>query len=594
MIEVEVERQEGRFDRRAFRRLLQFTAPLRGKMLVTLAFVVVGSVCQLAFPWFIKLGIDRYVAAGDVPGLLRLGALMIGVLLVYLYTETRYLLLTSWIGQQVLYRIRRDVFGHMQQLSFRFYDSQPTGKIISRLTSDVRHLQEFLTKGLIKFASESFVVVGIVVAMFAMHMQLAIVALVSMPVVGAVIVALRRRIRRAHLHERETMANIYANAQEAIAGVRIVQSHARQEVNEGHFAEINDRNLRAALRTVRLAGLFNPTVEVTSALAVSLVLVYGVFTISGAVPGEPVTVGVVVAFIAYLQQFYAPVRDLSMVYNLMQSAMASAERIFEVLDTRPQITDRPDAYPLPRATGDVVFDGVEFGYRPDEPVLRDVNLHIPAGQTVALVGPTGAGKSTIVNLLCRFYDPTRGRVLVDGHDLRDVRIASLREQIAVVPQDPFLFSRTVRENICYGRTEITQARMVEAARMVGAHDFISSLPQGYDTAVAERGEGLSAGQRQLLSFVRALLLDPAILVLDEATSNIDTATELLMQRALEVLLEGRTAFVVAHRLSTIRRADRIVVVDGGRIAQVGTHDELLAQPGVYQDLNLAQRRYASL
>lgn len=591
-IEIAIDDQEARFDRSHFRRLLGYARPYRAKMLAALAFITIGSAAQLAIPWLIATAIDRYIADGDAPGVLMIGGALLGVSVVYLLTHRRRIYLMSWVGQHVLYRMRREVFGHMQRLGFRFFESQPTGKIISRLTSDVRHLQEFLANGLIQLVSESLLIVGILVAMLYMHTQLALLSFATLPVVMVTVAALRRRLRQANIHERDTMANIYANVQEAIAGVRHVQAHARQPVNEEHFQKVNNRNFDAALVTARRAGLLAPSVEVTSALAISLVLWYGALTLYGNAPGEPVSVGVLVAFLAYLQQFYDPIRDLSNVYNLMQGAMASADRIFSVLDTRPQVEEREDAIELPSVRGDVHLDRIGFAYRSGTPVLHDVSLEVRAGETIALVGPTGAGKTTLTNLIARFYDPTVGAVRIDGHDLREVSVDSLRRQVAVVVQEPFLFSRTVRENLTFGRPDATHEQLVAAAKAVRAHDFILRLPQGYDTPIHERGESLSNGQRQLLAFARALVLDPRVLVLDEATSNVDASTEVLLQEAVDRLLADRTAFVVAHRLSTIRDADRIVVVDDGRIQQIGSHDELLEVPGRYRDLVEAHRQFA--
>lgn len=591
-IEIATEDLDARFNRRHFRRLLGFARPYRKKMVAASFFIIVGSAAQVSVPWLIQRAIDHHIAPRDVSGLLQIAVVFLAVILVHLFTHRRRIYLMSWIGQHVLYHMRRTVFDHMQRLGFRFFESQPTGKIISRLTSDVRHLQEFLANGLIQMLSESLMIVGIMVAMFLMHTQLALLSLATLPVVMITVAALRRRIREANIWERDTMANIYANAQEAIAGVRHVQSNARQPVNEAHFEKVNNRNLDAALTTARRAGLLAPAVEATSALAVSVVLWYGALTIYGDVAGDPISVGVLVAFLAYLQQFYDPVRDLSNVYNVMQAAMASADRIFGVLDTEPQVKEREEAVELPPLRGEVILDHVTFSYRPGQPILHDVNLHVRAGETIALVGATGAGKTTLTNLIARFYDPSEGVIRVDGYDLREVTIDSLRRQIAVVVQEPFLFSRTVRDNLCFGRPDATETQMVAAAKAVRAHAFISALPNGYDTPIHERGDSLSNGQRQLLAFARALVLDPRVLVLDEATSNVDASTEVLLQEAVDKLLADRTAFVVAHRLSTIREADRIVVVDDGRIQQIGTHDELVEVPGRYRAMVDAQREFA--
>lgn len=591
-IEIAIDDQEASFDRRHFQRLLGFARPMAPKMAAAFGFIAVGSVAQIAVPLLIQHAIDVQITQGDVAGLIRTGAWYMVAIVVLLVTHQRRIMLMSDVGQQVLYSLRRTVFDHMQRLGFRFFESQPTGKIISRLTSDVRHLQEFLANGLIQLMGESLLVVGILIAMFVLHPQLALLSLVTLPVVVVTVASLRRRLRQANIAERDTMANIYANMQESIAGVRHVQAFARQEVNEQHFTKVNERNLDAALVTARRAGLLAPSVEITSALAVSLVLWYAGRSVIGDAAGEPITVGVIVAFMSYLQRFYDPIRDLSNVYNLMQAAMASADRIFGVLDTQPTVADRPDAQGLTSVRGDVTFDQVSFAYIPGRPVLHEVNLEVAAGETIAFVGPTGAGKTTLTSLIARFYDPTAGSVRLDGHDLRDISLRSLRRHVAVVVQEPFLFSRSVRDNLAYGRPDATDEQVVAAAKAVRAHDFIMRMPDGYDTPIHERGDSLSNGQRQLLAFARALVLDPSVLILDEATSNVDASTEVMLQEAVELLLARRTAFVVAHRLSTIRNADRIVVVDHGRIQQIGSHDDLVDQPGRYRDLVAAHRQFA--
>lgn len=591
-IEIAIDDQEASFDRRNFQRLLGYARPFRGKMAAAFGFIAVGSVAQVSIPLLIQRGIDVHIANGDAAGLLRTAGWFLVAIVALLVSHRRRILLMSEVGQQVLYTMRRTVFNHMQRLGFRFFESQPTGKIISRLTSDVRHLQEFLANGLIQLMGESLLVIGILIAMFVMHPQLALLSLATLPVVVVTVASLRRKLRQANINERDTMANIYANMQEAIAGVRHVQAYARQDLNETHFSKVNDRNLDAAMVTARRAGLLAPSVEITSAMAVSLVLWYAGRSVFGDVPGDPISVGILVAFMSYLQRFYDPIRDLSNVYNLMQSAMASAERIFGVLDTDPTVADHPRAIELPRVRGEVTFDGVSFAYVPGRTVLDDVDLHVGAGETIALVGPTGAGKTTLTSLIARFYDPTSGAVRIDGHDLRDVELGSLRRQIAVVVQEPFLFSRTVRDNLRFGRPDATDDQIVVATKAVRAHEFIMDLPDGYDTIIHERGDSLSNGQRQLLAFARALVLDPRVLVLDEATSNVDASTEVLLQEAVDRLLADRTAFVVAHRLSTIRNADRIVVIDHGRIQQIGSHEQLVGTPGRYRDLVEAHRQFA--
>lgn len=603
-----MDRHRASFNRSHARRLLGFVAPYRRQMAAAFAFMMLGSLSQLAIPWLIRRGIDEHILAGDFRGLAGVFGLLVGAGALYGYARYQRTRLVAWVGQQVLYDVRQQVFGHLQRQSFAFFEGQPSGKLVARLTSDVRHLQDFVSNALLTVGAELLTIAGIVVAMVLMHPLLALISLVTLPLLVLVIGSLRISIRRAHWRERETMANIYASLQETIAGMRTVHDFVRHEENERQFEGVNRRNLDAALHTSRLVGVLNPMVEVASALAIGALLLFGARAIApggagaegaaaaagaagmagaaaGAAAGGPVlTVGILVAFTVYLQQFYDPIRDLSGVYNTMQSAMASADRLFEILDTPPEVDDRPGAYDLPPGPGAVSVQGVTFAYRPGRPVLTDVSLDIAPGEKVALVGPTGAGKTTLAHLIARFYDPQEGRVLIDGHDVRGVTVSSLRRRVAVVLQEPFLFTGTVRDNLRYGRPEATDAEVEAAARAVRAHDFIVALPDGYDTVLHERGSNVSAGQRQLLAFARALVVDPSVLILDEATSSVDPETEALIQEAAARLLEGRTAIIIAHRLGTARRADRIAVMAGGRVVQLGTHEELMARQGPYRRL----------
>ncbi len=583
--------EQADFNKGYFMRLMRYLAAYRRQCLFALLFVVLGAGGEVAIPYLIRVGIDNHIMVGDFSGLLGVFGIFLAVLGVTTIARRQQIYLTAWIGQRVLYQLRQEVFAHLQRLSFRYFDSQPSGKIMSRLTSDVRYLQDFLTNGLTTLFAAIVSVVAILIVLFTLHAKLAALSLITLPVVLVTVISLRVRIKQAHLMVRETMANINANLQESISGVRLVQAYARQKVNEGHFERINRRNFQATMRSWLLAGAFNPAVELTSAGATVLILWYGARAVSSGSMAEGVTVGIIVAFVAYLQQFYDPVRELSNIYNGMQSAMASADKIFNLLDTPIEIVERPSAYDVTDVKGRVQFDNVTFGYSSAEPVLHNINLDVAPGETIALVGPTGAGKSSIINLVARFYDPQEGKVTLDGHDLRDVTLSSLRRHIAIVLQDNFLFSGSVRENISYGREDATPEEVEAAAKAVYAHDFIQRLPKGYDTEVHERGGQLSEGQRQLIAFARAILMNPSVLILDEATSHVDPMTEALVQRALEKLLAGRTAFVVAHRLSTIRNADRILVISDGVIAQMGNHDELMAEEGLYKELNEVSFKY---
>lgn len=578
------------FNRSHFLRLFSYLAADRRALYLALFFVTLAIAGEVAVPYLIRVGIDEHILKDDFPGLVRVFGLFLGVLLVTTYAKRRQAYLTSWLGQRMLYRLRREVFSHLQKLSFRYYDKEPSGKIMSRLTSDVRYLQDFLTNGLTTLFAALLQVFGILFVLFSLHPKLALLSLVTLPLVVITVVSMRERIKRAHLEVRETMANINANLQESISGVRLVQAFARQAVNEEHFDGVNKRNFRATLRSWAYAGIFNPAVELASSGATVLILWYGARSVASGSLSEGITVGIIAAFIAYLQQFYDPVRELSNIYNSMQSAMASADKIFNLLDTPPEVVERENPIELVDCRGHVQFHGVTFGYADDEAVLHDINLDVKPGETIALVGPTGAGKTSIINLVARFYDPQKGRVTLDGYDLRDISLKSLRRNIAIVLQENFLFSGTIRENIAYGREDATDEEIIAAAKAVHADEFIRKLPDGYDTQVHERGSQLSEGQRQLIAFARALLMDPKVLILDEATSNVDPMTEALIQQALERLLKNRTSFVIAHRLSTIRNADRILVIHDGRIVQEGTHWELINQEGLYRELHQASLR----
>jgi ATP-binding cassette subfamily B protein len=492
----------------------------------------------------------------------------------------------SWVGQTIIYDMRDKMFRHLQQLNFRFYDTMATGRIMSRIMSDVDAINNLVSDGLVTIFADSMILLTIMATMLKMNWRLALVSFLTIPVLLLVLRWFKDRLRRTFMEMRRKAADMNANLAESISGVRVTQSFTREDKNQSQFNEINEQNRQANMDSIAVWAMFFPSIEVVSAMGVTLVLWYGGALIRGGTVG--VTVGQVAAFILYLNRFFMPIRDLSNVYNVLQGAIVSSERVFEILDQVPEVQDAPDAYDMPRVTGDVMIADVTFGYAPGQPVLKHVNLRAKPGETIALVGPTRAGKSSIINLLSRFYDVQDGRVLVDGHDVRRVTQRSWRSQLGIVLQDTFLFSGTIRDNIRYGRPTATDAEVEAAARAVGADEFIRRMAQGYDTPVNERGSKLSVGQRQLIAFARALCANPAILILDEATSNIDTYTEVLIQNALKTLLQGRTSFVIAHRLSTIRDADRIYFIDEGMVAEEGTHAELIARGGKYAELYLGQ------
>jgi len=486
----------------------------------------------------------------------------------------------SWAGQQMLYKLSSDMFAHLQRLSLSFYDRTEIGRVMSRLQSDIAVLENMLSSGLLSILGSLIALVGIVIIMLTLNVGLALLSFTVLPVMVMIAAFWQRYAQRSFRRTRAAISLVNSTLQENISGMRVIQGLAREDRNSEEFDDLNRYNLDTNVEAGRIAALILPLVEVVAAVATALVVIYGGILVT---QGHLKT-GALVAFILYINRFFDPIRDLSQQYTQLQRAGVASERIFQILGVPVTIADKSSARDLPAIRGTVEFRHVTFGYTPDHPVLHDLTLRIEAGQTVAIVGPTGAGKSTISALLARFYDVTGGAVLIDGVDVREVTQRSLRGQIGIVLQDPFLFTGTVRENIRYGRLDATDAEVERAARAVGAHELITRLPEGYDTVIRERGNNLSVGQRQLISFARALLADPRILILDEATANIDTVTEAIVQQGLRRLLHGRTALVIAHRLSTIKNADRIMVLEAGRIVEQGTHQELLDRGDVYANL----------
>ncbi|HYF92659.1 MAG TPA: ABC transporter ATP-binding protein [Symbiobacteriaceae bacterium] len=573
-------------DPRLYRRLLAFVRPHRGRLLAGVALMAFTAISGMVGPYLVQVAIDGFIKRRDAAGLNWIALAFLATAFLNWWSSFGQTYIVSWVGQTIIYDMRDRMFRHLQKLNFRFYDTMATGRIMSRLMSDVDAINQLVSSGLVSIFADSMVLLTITITMLKMNWRLALISFITIPVLLLVLRWFTSRMRKAFMAQRRKAADLNANLAESISGVRVTQSFTREDKNQDEFNQINEQNRQANMEAISVWAMFFPSIEVVSALGVTLVLWYSGTLIRGGAPD--VTVGQVTAFILYLNRFFMPVRDLSQVYNVLQAAIVSAERVFEVLDQVPEVQDAPDAQPMLRVAGEVVFEDVTFGYDADKPVLKGVNLRAEPGETIALVGPTGAGKSSIINLLARFYDVQGGRVLVDGIDVRSVTQNSWRSQLGVVLQDTFLFSGTVRDNIRYGRPTATDAEVEAAARAVGADEFICRMAKGYDTPVNERGSKLSVGQRQLIAFARALCADPALLILDEATSNIDTYTEALIQQALKTLLKGRTSFVIAHRLSTIRSADRIYYVDEGTVAEQGTHEELLALGGRYAELYLGQ------
>lgn len=587
------EKIEKAFDWGQFKQMMAYLKPHIKTVTFILFIVLIGLISFQLAPKITQVAIDDYINNKDLDmqkrlnGIMWMGLALFGTRIIraiVIYFRTRML---TKMGHQILYKMRMDLFTHIQKLSFKFYDSRPAGKILVRITNDVNGLGGILQNGIVA-VFENLAMLGVIlIFMFSMHVGLTLIVLAALPVIAILIFIMQRTIKKKWQKVRMKRANMNAYLHETLSGMKITQAFTREDETKVVFDDQAESVAGSWNDTIRVSSSLWPIIITISTLSTIVVYVLGV----GYIDAGTITLGVVAAFISYLGAFWQPILGLVGFYNQILQASASAERIFELLAEEPDIADAKDAKELPVLSGEVSFKNVIFSYGEKKPVLNDVSFDIAPGETIALVGPTGSGKSTVVNLVSRFYDVNGGSVLLDGHDVRDVTLDSLRSQMGIMLQDSFIFSGTIKSNIKYGRLDATDEEVKIAAKAVHAHEFIEKLEKGYDTEVKERGAGMSEGQKQLLSFARVMLAQPKILILDEATSSIDTQTEKLVQLGIERLLSNRTSFVIAHRLSTIRQADRIFVINDGGIAEMGNHDELMELGGIYYKLNVSQYKY---
>ena len=577
------------YDQRVVARLLPYILPYKGLASLAVVAMLIYTGTQVAVPWIIKIAIDEYVFLKDFEGLTWMFALFIGISLVNWLVNYVQQFAMEKVGQGVLFNLRADMFGHVQKQSMGFFDRTEVGRLMSRVQGDVSQLQEFAAL-VVMTLGELLSLLGIVIALLLLNFKLGLITMSVLPVLTLIMVVWQPFARKAFMWVRRAISIVNGSLNENITGVRVVQSMNRQERNLMLFDEKNVDHRDANLWASKLSSGLLPAVDILTAVAIGFALFFGARMIAG----NDLALGTLIAFVLYIQRFFDPIRNLTMQYTQLQRSMASGTRIFDMLDWEPDLVDAKDAKPIGSVKGEIEMKNVSFNYVPGEDVIKDISFHISPGEVVAVVGPTGAGKTTLVSLLSRFYDVEdgRGAILVDGHDIRAVTRNSLASQMSMVLQEPFLFSGSVRENIKYNHTTATDEQMMNAAKAVDAHEFIERLDEGYDTFLAERGINLSVGQRQLISFARAIVADPRILILDEATANIDSYTEMMIQRALLKLLKGRTAIVIAHRLSTIRGADKIIVMNLGEVTEIGNHDELVAMDGLYA--NLYHMNYAAI
>ncbi|MDQ2085700.1 ABC transporter ATP-binding protein [Herbivorax sp. ANBcel31] len=568
-------------------RLFSYLKPYIRTVIKVLILIGIVIFVELLNPYFMKVGIDTYISNSDVKGLLILGSIMAFANFAAMICAKYRILIMSGVSNKILLSLRQQLYNHIQKLSFNFFDNRSVGKILARIVGDVNALNELFTNSITNLIPDLIKMVVIAIIMFSMNYKLALVSFSTLPILFVLMFLVQIVSRKRWQIERKKTSNLNAYSHENFSGIKVVQGFNGEQKTRRTFRELlNDQRI-AFVRAVRMNDMFWPLVELSWGGGTVLVFWYGLRLLNA----DEITIGVLVAFTSYISMFWVPVMNISNFYNILITNLAGAERIFEIMDIKPDIKDCENADLMPRIKGNVEFRNITFGYDKSQTVLQNVNFYINEGETVALVGPTGAGKTTIINLISRFYETSRGKVLIDGLDVTKVTLESLRSQLGIMLQDTFLFSGTVKDNIRYGKLDASNEEIIEAAKTVCAHDFIKKLPDGYDTDVNERGSRLSAGQRQLIAFARVLLANPRILILDEATASIDTYTEKSIQQGIQNLLEGRTSFVIAHRLSTIQNSDRIMVIDDKGIKEEGTHEELINKKGMYYELFISQFKF---
>ena len=584
--DIDEELQEG-FNFSHLKRLTKYMKPYKNKITISVVLMLISSFVSLLGPYLIKIALDDIIPSGNLINLIILSLIYaLSLILVSAFMKQRILTMGE-VGQDILVDMRNDLFVNLQTLPFSYYDSRPHGKILVRVVNYINSLSDLLSNGFVNLIADTVTLLITIIFMFCLDYKLALISLIALPVLIAVMMSLKKAQRLANQKLSSKQSNMNAYVHESINGIKVTQSFSREEENMKIYEDVCKQYSDSWIDSVKLNFLVWPSIDIISVASISLIYLFGILIFDSSIK-----VGVLVAFIGYVWRFWAPITNIGNFYNTIINAMAYLERIFETMDEKPLIHDEPNAKILPSIEGHVEFKNVTFMYEEDNPILKNIDMNINSGESIALVGPTGAGKSTIVSLISRFYDINEGEILIDGINIKDVTLKSLRQQMGIMLQDSFIFSGTIMDNIRYGKLDATDEEVIEAAKMVQAHEFIMEFENGYYTEVNERGSRLSVGQRQLISFARALLANPRILILDEATSSIDTQTELLLQKGLDELLKGRTSFIIAHRLSTIKNSSRIMYIDDGRIVECGTHDELMSLKGHYY--NLYQSQYALL